>query len=257
MEDLDPPREIAGAADAIIESLRQHALHWDGEILWQSQRHHAYQQALTQLLNQQKAYRCDCSRASLQATAGIYPGRCRHRPTPPQEGFAVRLLTNSKPIGFDDAIQGRIEQALEQAVGDFVILRKDKLFAYQLAVVVDDHYQGVTHVVRGSDLLDSTPRQIFLQQQLGLPRPHYCHFPVISNAAGQKLSKQTYAPALDNHLARENLLTALQFLRQPIPPFQEQQTPAHILHWATKHWSPANIPQQLSICQSSLDNIDD
>ncbi len=252
MEDLDPPREMAGAAEAILTSLQRHGLHWHGEVLWQSRRHDAYRQAVAQLLRQHKAYYCHCSRADIQHMGGIYDGRCRGQYQPPAQAAAVRLQLQGDTIQFEDRIQGPISQSLQQQVGDFVIQRKDRLYAYQLAVVLDDHYQGVNQVLRGCDLLDSTPRQIHLQQQLGLPSPGYSHIPVISNSAGQKLSKQTFAPALDDSQPCRNLRQALQFLRQPAPPAELRQ-PAQLLAWASRHWQPQRISAVRQIDQATLD----
>lgn len=247
MEDLDPPREIAGAAQAILDCLQAHGLHWDNDVLWQSQRYPAYQQALDQLLAEDKAFYCSCSRAKLSTHGGIYNGHCRGCLTAPTQSHAIRLQVPGQVVRFDDTIQGHFEQQLENEVGDFVILRKDRLFAYQLAVVVDDAFQGITDVVRGSDLLDSTPRQIYLQQQLGLPTPSYAHFPVIHNAEGQKLSKQTFACAIKPDQATQNLLYALRFLQQSMPPYNRH--PQDILEHAIKHWQPQAIPACIAMVE--------
>jgi glutamyl-Q tRNA(Asp) synthetase len=251
IEDLDPPREPEGAAQVIIECLQQHGLDWDGDILWQSQRHHAYQQAVEQLLAQGKAYYCSCNRQRIQSLGGRYDGHCRGTTTAPTEPAAIRLQVNNNPITINDGIQGCFSQQLEREVGDFVIRRKDSLFAYQLAVVIDDGYQQITDVLRGSDLLDSTPRQVFLQQQLGLITPRYCHIPVITNDDGQKLSKQTFAKALDNHNATDNLRLALHFLRQPAPPTQLKNC-RDILLWSCQHWQREAIAAKHDIAQSTL-----
>jgi glutamyl-Q tRNA(Asp) synthetase len=247
MEDLDPPREIAGAAQAILDCLQAHGLHWDNDVLWQSQRHQAYQQALNQLLTEDKAFYCSCSRSRLSTHSGIYNGHCRGCLTAPPQSHAIRAQVPDQLVSFDDAIQGRFEQQLEREVGDFVILRKDKLFAYQLAVVVDDAFQGITDIVRGSDLLDSTPRQIYLQQQLGLATPRYAHFPVIHNAEGQKLSKQTFACAIKPDEAAQNLLYALRFLQQSKPPHHRHTQ--DILEHAINHWQPQAIPACMAMVE--------
>ena len=251
MEDLDPPREPAGAAEAILNSLQAHGLYWDDEVLWQSQQQTAYQQALDKLFEQQQAYYCVCSRAEIQSGGGIYQGACRGQFQRPTQAAAVRVQTDSNAVYFKDSIQGAISQQLDTEVGDFVVLRKDGLFAYQLAVVVDDAQLGITHIVRGSDLLDSSPRQIYLQQLLGYPTPHYCHIPVISNAQGQKLSKQTHAPALDDSQAVNNLRQALQFLQQPTAP-GSMKTPQQLLQWALAHWQLEVIPRQMHIEEDVL-----
>lgn len=245
MEDLDPPREVAGAAQAILTSLQDHGLQWDGDVLWQSQRHDAYQQALNTLLDRGQAFYCTCSRRDITSDQGIYNGHCRGCEQQPSQPFAIRLQVSDTNIEFFDAIQGRFSQQLAQQVGDFVLLRKDKLFAYQLAVVIDDQYQQINHVLRGSDLLDSTPRQIFLQRQLGFPQPHYAHIPVITNREGQKLSKQTFAKPLNSNDAARNLTAALAFLKQPLPPAKANVE--QIINWAVAHWSITSIPARMQI----------
>jgi glutamyl-Q tRNA(Asp) synthetase len=236
MEDLDPPREISGAAQSILQCLQAHGLQWDGDVLWQSQRQQAYQQALQQLLDTDNAFYCNCSRSRISAINGIYDGHCRHRQTPPSQHCAVRVQVPDRVIGFDDVIQGHYQQHLLNDLGDFIIRRKDQLFAYQLAVVVDDAFQGVTDIVRGSDLLDSTPRQIHLQQLLAASTPRYAHFPVLNNRDGQKLSKQTFARAINPGQASANLLYALRFLQQPAPATRQAQHPQAILEHAVSHW---------------------
>lgn len=241
IEDLDPPREITGAADDILQCLVAHGLQWDGDILWQSQRHLAYQQAIETLLSQGRAFYCDCSRAQLAAHRGIYPGTCRSRRQPATANSAIRLNVDEAIIDFNDRLQSHQSQRLRSEVGDFVIRRRDHYYAYQLAVVVDDAFQGITDIVRGSDLLSSTARQIYLQQQLALPTPRYLHIPVAAGADGQKLSKQTFAPALDQQQAAANLRKALRFLNQPEPE-SSLTSPASILIAASAQWQPAQIP---------------
>ncbi len=247
MEDLDPPRETVGAAEQILKDLAAHGLQWDEEVLYQSQRHKAYQRAIDQLITEDKAFLCSCSRTQLQSSQNIHLGRCQYIASEPEVDFAIRLQVDKQPLAFTDAIQGQYQQNLQQQVGDFVLRRKDQFFAYQLAVVIDDAFQHITHVVRGSDLLDSTPRQIYLQQQLGLTTPHYCHFPVITNLQHQKLSKQTFAPALSNQQALTNLQQALSFLQQPAASTAAAKSINSLLDWAIEHWSIANIPKQLAI----------
>ena len=248
MEDLDPPREQPGAAQAILASLRDHGLHWDGEVLWQSQRHHAYAQVVADLLASGRAFRCDCSRQKLAQTAGICRASCRSRALPGDQASAVRLhVTENSLVEVQDGLQ----QNLTQAVGDFIIVRRDGLYAYQLAVVLDDHEQGISHVVRGSDLYDSTPRQIYLQRALGLTTPAYVHIPVITNDSGQKLSKQTHAPALHDSEAGHHLRLALRFLKQASPPTR-CDTPEAILGYASEHWQMSAVPAILSLAESSL-----
>ena len=252
IEDIDPPREVDGAADAILDCLRAHGLQWDGEVSYQSERSAAYRAALDGLLAEGRAFYCTCSRTELAQHGGIYAGRCRACRRRPAAPHAVRLRVDTGVIEFIDRIQGRMAQDLALEVGDFVLLRKEGLPAYQLAVTVDDAAQGVTHVVRGSDLLDSTARQIFLQQSLGFSTPRYAHIPVIANAAGQKLSKQTFAPALDNAAALQNLLAALDFLGQPPPDDTHRRSLATVLTWAIAHWQLERVPKRMQVLPAEL-----
>jgi glutamyl-Q tRNA(Asp) synthetase len=212
MEDVDTPRVVPGADANILRTLERFGLTWDGPVLYQSTRTEAYREALETLRRTGFAYPCSCSRR--EVGDGIYPGTCRTRGPEPGKPHAWRVRA-------DDA-----------NVDDFVVLRADGCFAYQLAVVVDDAAQGVTDVVRGADLLDSTPRQIWLQRLLGYPQPRYLHVPVVVDAQGEKLSKQTLAPPLDPDRAEEHLRAALRFLVQPEPP-----PGVDILPWAIAHWT--------------------
>jgi len=217
-EDLDVARNQAGAVDSILRCLEAHGLYWDESPLYQSQRLALYQQALQQLEQQQLLFYCTCSRKQLrqaQTHAGIYPGTCRQRKQAPRgRQYSIRIHVPEQTICFVDAIMGEQTQSLADEVGDFVLYRADRVFAYQLAVVVDDHAQAISEVVRGADLLDNTARQIYLQQQLHYPQPRYCHLPLVRNANGEKLSKQTGAVALDNRDALTNLARAMVFLGQ-------------------------------------------
>ena len=245
IEDLDPPRETPGASDAIIHCLHSHGLEWDGEILYQNQRSAAYDGATRTLLESRQAFYCDCSRRDIHDAGGIYPGTCRHRHLTASDNAAVRLKTTPGSIRFTDRLQGDYAQDVADTIGDFVIRRRDGLYAYQLAVVVDDIYQGITDIVRGSDLLDSTPRQITLQHLLGVPTPRYLHVPVLTNAAGEKLSKQTFAAAIDDNRAIDNLRFALGFLGQDVP--TGSTTLPRLLNHAISHWRPAGIPARLAM----------
>ncbi len=195
IEDIDPPREQPGAAQVQIEMLAALGLVPDAEPLYQSQRAVAYRAALDDLLARGLAFGCSCSRSDLAPSGGIHRGPCR--PSDPSRPPAYRLRVDDRRIAFDDRVFGRVEQDLAADVGDFVLRRADGLWAYQLAVVVDDAAQGITEVVRGADLLDSTPRQIALQRALGLPTPRYLHVPLVLDAGGNKLSKSEGAGALD------------------------------------------------------------
>ena len=218
MEDIDKSREQAGAADAILQALQVFGFEWDGEILWQSQRSEFYQDIMEQLKYAGLVYPCGCSRREIIACARvgldgpIYPGFCREGLKNGKQPRAWRLRVDHQEICFTDQLQGRICHDLAANVGDFVLKRADGFFAYQLAVVIDDAQQGVTDVVRGADLLDSTTRQIFLQQLLGYHTPRYAHIPVARDASGLKLSKQNHAPALSLSNINQQLIQAFEFL---------------------------------------------
>lgn len=260
MEDVDTSRMVPGAADAILRNLEAFGFEWDGEVLWQSQRIEAYQAGLEQLRAAGFAYGCACSRkeiadaARLPAIDGglVYPGTCRNGLPAGRKARAWRMRVDARTIGFDDRLQGRIEQQLERDVGDFVLLRADGLFAYQLAVTVDDDFQQISKIVRGADLLASTPRQIWLQQCLGYTRPDYTHLPVATNAAGEKLSKQTLAPALDLTDAAATLCRALRFLGQQVPPDLSVAGSAEVWQWALANWDFAAIPRVPAIVLTDL-----
>ncbi|NBQ84901.1 MAG: tRNA glutamyl-Q(34) synthetase GluQRS [Methylophilaceae bacterium] len=257
MEDLDKPREVAGAANHILNTLEKFGLEWDGEVVYQSQRSELYQEALNQIKAQSLIYQCSCSRKEIADSYNqkpaqhgidglIYPGTCRDKSST-FKPYAERIKVKDQNISFNDAIQGKIDQNLANQIGDFVLKRADGLFAYQLAVVVDDYLQGVTHVVRGADLLDSTPRQIYLQQVLGYSTPKYAHIPVASNQAGEKLSKQTLATPIDANNAPNLLINALDFLGQTPPQDLSNYKAQEILAWAMQHWALDKIPKQRSI----------
>lgn len=248
IEDLDPPREIAGAAQHILHTLEAFGFEWDGEIVWQSQRHADYERALEVLMCKQRAYPCSCTRKelSLYGQRGIdgfiYHGQCRNGLQQTRDTYAwrFRLDAAAPPICLQDAIQGHYAQDLNQSIGDFVLKRADGLWAYQLAVVVDDADQGITHIVRGADLLISTPRQIALQHTLHYPTPHYAHLPILVNAAGEKLSKQTLAPAIDSSNTAQALRTALTRLNHAPP--HECETLAELWQWAFQNWQITRVP---------------
>lgn len=242
MEDLDPPREQPGAAQAIIDCLRAHALEPDGEILWQSQRSAAYEHALGELERGGHLFACICSRRE-QAPGGSCSGRCRNTPPGSEEPAALRVaVPRDFRCRWVDDWQGQQDWPLGEQISDFVVRRKDGLYAYQLAVVVDDAAQGITRVVRGSDLLDSTPRQRLLQHLLGYPAIEYAHIPVATADNGQKLSKQNHARPLDAGRAADNLTQALRLLRQPPAPAGRTGCRA-ILDHAIDHWTPEAIPR--------------
>lgn len=247
MEDLDMPRCLHGAADGILRTLEAFGLHWDEEVIYQSRRSAAYEAALHELQANGAAYPCCCTRKDISDSAlhgidgPVYPGTCRNGIPAGREERAWRVRTNSEPVGFDDTLQGRVTQHLESEIGDFVVKRADGLFAYQLAVVVDDAFQGVTHVVRGADLLYSTARQIYLQRLLKLATPAYMHLPIAVNAQGEKLSKQTLAPAIATDDVVVTLIEVLEFLQQQPPAELRQGSVEELLGWAIKNWQPERM----------------
>jgi glutamyl-Q tRNA(Asp) synthetase len=247
MEDLDLPRCVAGAADNILRTLDAFGLHSDEPVLHQSQRTAAYDEALHKLHSIAAVYPCCCTRKEIADSAlhGIdglvYPGTCRHGIPNGREARAWRVRTDNEAIGFDDALQGHIAQHLESEIGDFVVKRADDLYAYQLAVVVDDAYQNITRVVRGADLLDSTPRQIYLQRLLEFPTPTYMHLPVAVNAQGEKLSKQTLAPAITTNDVIATLISTLDFMQQHPPAELRQGKVEEVWEWAIKNWQPERL----------------
>ncbi len=250
IEDIDPPRAQPGASDEILAALELYGFEWDGAVTYQSASREAHDEAIQQLLDAGKAYRCGCSRRDLAdaprgALGIIYPGTCRDGSNARE--FALRILTDDIPMAFNDQLQGWQEQSLQSDSGDFVILRRDGLIAYQLAVVVDDHLQGITDVVRGIDLMDSTPRQIWLQQLLGYATPNYCHVPVAVNEKGQKLSKSHGAGGVDLQNPEENLVLALELLGQRPPPELSANAMTDIWQWARESWNIAALEQMTEI----------
>jgi len=235
IEDLDLPRTVPGAADAILNTLEKHQMYWDQSIVFQSDRNNYYQEALELLTELDLLFGCECSRKQLKGAA-IYPGKCRNKGLS-LENHAIRIRTGSELISVDDMWQGRCSWNMASDIGDFIIRRSDGLHAYQLAVVVDDHLQGITHIVRGSDLLESTPRQICLQQQLNYTTPKYAHLPVAIDKTGNKLSKQHGAEPVDNNRATANILNALEFLGQNPPDSLTRYPLETIWEWALTHWS--------------------
>lgn len=242
MEDLDEARCIPGAADAILGTLDRHGLFWD-ELTYQHDRIASYRDALDRLRLGGRTFACSCSRSQIQDN-GIYPGTCRHRTDSNQSSpHSIRLKVPSETIEFDDDVQGPYAQRLDKDVGDFVILRRDGVFAYQLAVVVDDASQRITQVVRGADLLNNTPRQLLLFRLLTGSVPRYAHIPVLVDRTGRKLSKQTRANAVDARSAASNLQLALALLGHDPPRDLRGAEPTELLAWATAHWNLARVPR--------------
>ena len=247
MEDLDAPRTVEGAADDILRTLERFGLHSDETVMYQSQRTAAYQAVLRILQQDGMAYPCACSRKEIADSVlhgiegQIYPGTCRNGLSPDKQARTMRVRTHSRPITFDDAVQGHFTQSLENDIGDFVVRRADGLFAYQLAVVIDDALQGITHVVRGADLLASTPRQIHLQHLLNFPTPAYMHLPIAVNAQGEKLSKQTLAAPVTSGQPVATLLQVLTFLQQNPPAELAGNDLTTLWNWAIPHWNTKNL----------------
>ena len=240
IEDIDPPREPVGASDLILTALESYGLHWDDSVLYQSDRAEAYDEILDQLEKAQKLYACTCTRKQLAGLNGVYPGYCRNKRRAFEQPYGLRLRCEKNCIRFHDRIQG-FQSFDTEAMGDFILKRKDGLYAYQLAVCVDDSFQGITHVVRGIDLLESTPRQIYLQSVLGFLRPVYGHIPVITETNGNKLSKQNHAPAIALDNPRPALIKALAALR--LCPATELLASSikDILSWGVENWSLNNL----------------
>lgn len=251
MEDLDPPREMPGAQDAILRTLERYGFEWDGTMVRQSDRHAAYQAVIDHLLQQGLVYACTCSRKQLEAHGGIYPGTCRNA-AHPMTGAAIRLRVPELEYRFLDRVQGEFRQHLGREVGDFVIRRRDGLYAYQLAVVLDDAWQGVTDIVRGADLLDSTPRQLYLQELLGLPQPRYLHIPLLIQPDGHKLGKSYRSPPLPADRAAPLLGRALRALGQPAPAELDAASPRQVLAWGIAHWDPTRIPACRTLPEEQL-----
>ena len=248
VEDIDPPREQPGAADAILRTLDAFGLHWDREVLFQSSRLAAYADAVARLLDGGLAFLCSCTRSEVRALAGEnapYPGTCRAR-VHHQRDTAVRARVEPGVIRFDDGVQGVVENRLDRTLGDYVIRRRDGLPAYHLAVVVDDAAQGVTDVVRGVDLLESTAAHIHLQRALGLPTPRYWHVPVVVDAAGAKLSKQTGAPGLTT-ASTAAAVEALAYLGLDVPRELERERPEVLWEWALPRWRIEGLARRTQV----------
>ncbi|WP_037457849.1 tRNA glutamyl-Q(34) synthetase GluQRS [Shewanella sp. HN-41] len=244
IEDIDPPREVRGAADDILRTLEAYGLEWDGAVLYQSQRTEAYQSHIDLLLAQDKAYFCQCSRKHIQAMGGIYDGRCHRLPQAHVSG-AVRIVNTAQVQEFDDNLMGHICVDTPFAAEDFIIKRSDGLYAYQLAVVLDDAYQGITEVVRGCDLIEASCRQLSLYQTFGLAAPEWLHLPLACLTPGFKLSKQNHAQAIDKQHPQASLNAALAFLGQQ--PVETQGSVAQMLTQAVDQFQFSTIPQQSEI----------
>lgn len=271
VEDLDPLREIPGTTKLILDTLEAYGFQWDEEITYQSARTDLYANALNLLQEQELTYPCTCSRKQLRASVHlsttesasdsstkssngdlIYPGTCRTTSFPINQQHSIRIKTDNHLISFDDRIQGNYSQKLESEIGDFIIKRSDGQHAYQLAVVVDDAEQQITEIVRGSDLLDNTPRQLYLQHVLKLGSPEYMHLPVAADQRGIKLSKQTHAKPVDLKEAVPTLWRTLAFLGQKPPEELLGSDLSSFWTWAVQNWDPVKIRRVMSIQETTL-----
>jgi glutamyl-Q tRNA(Asp) synthetase len=255
IEDIDPPREQAGATDLILTALEAYGFGWDGDVIYQSASTQAHEKAVQTLLDNALAYRCGCSRKDLaNAPRGplgtIYPGTCRNGCD--RAETAIRIRTDNVPISFEDGLQGQQTQRLESESGDFIIKRRDGLIAYQLAVVVDDELEGITEVVRGIDIMDSTARQIWLQKLLGYRSPDYIHIPVVTHPDGDKLSKLTGAPGIPLNRVRPMLVAALHALQQRPPSDLIESSLNDIWQWAIQNWK---LQPLQGVTDISIDSI--
>lgn len=249
IDDLDTARNKAGSVTAILKCLEAFGLHWDSEVYYQSQHLPDYQAYLAELGRNQLTYRCTCSRKTLadffsgddSMDKHIYPGLCRDKYIPADYPHAIRIKTDPSRLTFNDGLQGLLSHSMTGQHGDFILKRKDGIIAYQLAVVVDDALQQVNHIVRGCDLLEETPKQIYLQQTLGLPTPAYMHVPVIVDQLGLKLSKQTLATAVDTKAPSKTLFDLLVKLKQNPPKELNCTSITELLVWAINHWQPSAL----------------
>jgi glutamyl-Q tRNA(Asp) synthetase len=255
IEDIDPPREQPGATDLILKALDIYGFEWDGDVIYQSRSAADHEAALQSLLGSGLAYACGCSRKDLADVprgplGTIYPGTCRDGCDAVET--AIRLRTNNEPIEYLDGLQGRQVQHLERESGDFIIKRRDGLIAYQLAVVVDDELEGISEIVRGIDIMDSTPRQIWLQRLLGFRTPNYVHIPVITHPDGDKLSKLTGAPGIPFDSTQKVLVAALAALQQVPPADLNQHSLQDIWFWAIENWKIERLQRLAAV---SIDKI--
>ena len=257
MEDIDPPREVKGASTDILKTLERYHLYWDGEVNYQHNNQEQYNEYLDQLRKEEILYPCTCSRKTILENAQfgplgmIYTGKCRNTPLHTNQQHSLRMMMPDIDIEFADQIQARIQLNFNKNIGDVVLKRADGFYAYHLAVVIDDYHQAVTEIVRGSDLLFSTPVHLQLQQYLGFNSPSYAHLPVIVNSKGEKLSKQTGANKVDMENIDATLIQLLNYLGQNPPSELTEGSTDNILNWAIENWQPENIPR-VSIVKDEL-----
>jgi len=261
IEDVDTLREVEGSAASILKTLETYGFEWQDEVVYQSQRTELYEDALQTLIKKYLVYPCTCSRKQLRSAIteeneiALYPGHCRYKKLPFAEDHALRIRTTEQSIQFDDAVMPSLSQNIANEIGDFVIKRRDGLFAYQLAVVVDDALQNITEIVRGADLLDNTPRQIYLQQQLGYRQPSYLHLPLALDENKKKLSKFSRADALDIKNPMANLVSVLEFLGQQPPAELMDASLDEFWDWAVEHWGVAKIPDKDVVVPEALNTF--
>jgi glutamyl-Q tRNA(Asp) synthetase len=259
IDDLDTTRNRPGAVNAILRALGAFGLAWDDSVYYQSEHVDSYEQYLAELVQNQLTYRCTCSRKMLDGLiseddpdvkSNVYPGICRDKAITADTPHAIRVKTKPSTFSFHDGLQGLISHNLAVQHGDFILKRKDQIFAYQFAVVIDDALQKVNHVVRGCDLLEETPKQIFIQQTLGLPTPTYTHVPIIVDQCGYKLSKQTLAKAVDSQSPNKTLFDLLTLLKQNPPKELYRASVNELLGWAIAHWRPSELSLTRAIKKS-------
>lgn len=267
IDDIDPPRELKGAADNILKTLEDFGFEWDEDVLYQSHRQSYYQEVVNELVKQELAYPCSCSRTSIIKKTGqtkgdiVYPGFCRNGPmanlakSKKSAEYSIRLRCNSEPIIFKDAVQGKQTFNLEKSHGDFIIQRRDHLFSYQLASGIDDVEQKISEVVRGADLLNCTPSQIHVQHTLNLVSPQYCHLPIAVNNEGQKLSKQSHAPPINAKNSVVLLYKTLKFLGQLPSIDLIDANQEDIWSWAIEHWRLDMVPSKSQQIINGLNTI--
>ena len=247
IEDIDPPREVSGAADDILRTLENYGLYWDHEVLYQSSQYDYYQQLLQQLLDDNFVYRCNCTRKQIKATGGIYSNHCRNKSIKASDEHSLRLKVINPLHGFDDCFQGQCDTELSAANEDFIVRRKDGLYAYMLAVVADDFQQQITHVIRGADLLDTTTQQLCLFNSIKAKPPVFGHLPLVVNSEGLKLSKQNHALPVNVKNASECLWQSLAFLKQSPPESIRKEEKETQLNWAIENWRPAAFAGKMEI----------
>ncbi|MDC0612615.1 tRNA glutamyl-Q(34) synthetase GluQRS [Vibrio sp.] len=247
IEDIDPPREISGAASLILKMLESYGLHWDRSVLYQSQRTEAYEEQINDWLQSGDAYFCDCTRKEIKLAGGFYPGTCRGKSLADNGQRAIRLKMSHPVHSFVDEIHGNFTISPQLAEEDFIIKRRDGLFAYNLAVVLDDIYQGVTEIVRGADLIEPTGRQISLYQLLNHNPVSYIHLPLALDSNGNKLSKQNHAQAIDIENPKPLLMEAMLFLGFNLPDDFSGAKVEEMIRWGEKNWQLSQIPRELKV----------